>query len=171
MATAAQRRPNTGAPTDGSRTITVRDAQPRPEDDHAGGTGPSSGEAHVVGALRLRGQPRRTRARVAWDEGVVDNEGAGKKKSKICCIYHKPRQFDESSSEESSDSDSDSDSNVGRRRRHCHHDHDHNHAHSNGSGSGGLAQRDGGSNVHELQDSDSDTNAYERAPNPKKGKT
>ncbi|EIW84562.1 hypothetical protein CONPUDRAFT_24922, partial [Coniophora puteana RWD-64-598 SS2] len=116
-ATAAQHRPNTGAPTDGSRTITLRDSQPRPEDDS--GAGPSSGEAHVVGALRLRGQPRRTRARVAWDEGVVDNEGAGKKKSKICCIYHKPREFDESSSEESSDSDSDS--GAGRR----HHDHNH----------------------------------------------
>lgn len=60
------------APTDGSRTITLRDSQPRPEDD---------GDL-VVGALRLRGEPRRTRQRVAWDEDVIDNEGCGKKKSK-----------------------------------------------------------------------------------------
>jgi len=57
----------------------------------------------------------------------VDNEGAGKKKSKskshlsksymvylnpsqhfpVCCIYHKPKRFDESSDEDSSDSDAD----------------------------------------------------------------
>jgi len=37
----------------------------------------------------------------------VDNEGAGRKKSKICCIYHKPKAFDESSSEESDSSDED----------------------------------------------------------------
>jgi len=35
----------------------------------------------------------------------VDNEGAGRKKSKICCIYHKPRAFDESSDESSDESD------------------------------------------------------------------
>jgi len=63
--------------------------------------------------------------RVAWTEDTIDNEGLGKKKSKsmyavllaclltfaVCCIYHKQRAFDESSSESSSDSDaSDSDS-------------------------------------------------------------
>jgi len=57
--------------------------------------------APPAGTLRLRGAPR-DGPRVAWDEAVVDNEGLGRKKSKICCIYHRPRRFDESSEEEGS---------------------------------------------------------------------
>lgn len=41
---------------------------------------------------------------------MVDNEGLGRKTSKVCCIYHAPKGIDESSDESSSDSDSDSDS-------------------------------------------------------------
>lgn len=59
------------------------------------------------GTLRLRGH-RTDERRVAWTENTVDNEKLGRKSSKICCIYHKPRNFDESSSEDSSSS-SDSD--------------------------------------------------------------
>ncbi|KAF1354894.1 phosphatase inhibitor-domain-containing protein, partial [Delphinella strobiligena] len=51
-----------------------------------------------------------TQPRVQWAEDVVDNEGMGKKSSKVCCIYHKPRETGESSSEESSSSSDDSDS-------------------------------------------------------------
>jgi len=47
--------------------------------------------------------------KIKWAEGTVDNEGLGRKKSKVCCIYHAPRGIDESSDESSSDSD-DSDS-------------------------------------------------------------
>jgi protein phosphatase 1 regulatory subunit 11 len=75
--TTSQGRAYTSAPVDGSRTITLLDSQPRPED----AVGPSS-DGLVVGALRLRGESRRPRQRVAWDEDVVDNEGCGKKKSK-----------------------------------------------------------------------------------------
>ena len=59
---------------------------------------------------------RRSRQRVVWTEDTVDNEGCGKKKSKstciathisVCCIYHKKRAFDESSSESSASSDGD----------------------------------------------------------------
>ena len=98
MASATQHRPNTSTPGDGSRTITILDSNPREDssgEDHP--SGPSS-----VALLRLRGGPRRTRQRVAWDEDVVDNEGAGKKKSKslfaisqkyiithlICLFFH-----------------------------------------------------------------------------------
>ena len=58
---------------------------------------------------------------VHWDEGVIDNEHMGKKTSKCnsritrhnllsllllgCCIYHKPRDFGESSSSDDSDDD------------------------------------------------------------------
>ncbi|KAJ1619828.1 phosphatase inhibitor-domain-containing protein [Pavlovales sp. CCMP2436] len=45
-------------------------------------------------ALRLRA-PRRVR----FNESAVDNEGLGRKKSKSCCVFHRRRQFDESSSE------------------------------------------------------------------------
>ncbi|KAK9325881.1 phosphatase inhibitor-domain-containing protein [Lipomyces orientalis] len=92
----------------------------------------------VVGTLRLRGGPVSDR-RVTWGEDVIDNEAMGKKKSKICCIFHKQRAFDESSSDESSSSDdesssgSDSDDNgdsKGEHREHaerCEHDHAHRH--------------------------------------------
>lgn len=72
-------RPSASAPSDGSRTITIQDVQPRPEGE--GDSSPTSSRP-AIGALRLRGGPRRTRQRVAWDDDVVDNEGAGKKKSK-----------------------------------------------------------------------------------------
>lgn len=39
------------------------------------------------------------------DEEVIDNEGMGRKSSKRCCIFHKPRAFGESSTD-SSDYDS-----------------------------------------------------------------
>lgn len=70
----------------------------------------------VSGTLRLRADDEPTAdnneangptRRIRWSEDVVDNEGMGKKSSKVCCIYHKPRQIGESSSEsDSSDSDS-----------------------------------------------------------------
>lgn len=152
-----QGRAYTSAPADGSRTITLLDSQPRSEDD--------VGQPGVGGTLRLRGEPRKTRQRVAWDEDVIDNEGCGKKKSKICCIYHKPRRFDESSEEESSDSDSDSDcqhSDCPRQRR-MHH--------PEGDGqSDGLAAR-GVPNVgviHEVEEAGSSGNAYERTPKTKR---
>lgn len=65
--------PSTSAPSDGSRTITVRDSQPGGE-----GAGESSEE---IGRLRLRAAPR-NRPRVVWREDVVDNEGMGRKSSK-----------------------------------------------------------------------------------------
>ncbi|WVN88412.1 uncharacterized protein L203_103621 [Cryptococcus depauperatus CBS 7841] len=66
--------------------------------------GPSTQQqdGRPVTTLRLRGGPVTDR-RVVWSEETIDNEGMGKKKSKVCCIYHKPRAFDESSEESSSD--------------------------------------------------------------------
>ncbi|TFK36757.1 phosphatase inhibitor-domain-containing protein [Crucibulum laeve] len=156
--TSTQNRPSTSAPGDGSRTMTLTGAPPQEDDEiplNPDGT-------PVVGALRLRGT-RRTQ-RVAWDEDVIDNEGCGKKKSKICCIYHKPRRFDESSDEESSDSDSDSCDHVG---------HDHGHPHRstpNGGDSAAQARPSPGSaQLHQL-DLDTEPNAYEAPPGGKKGK-
>ncbi|CAE6457026.1 unnamed protein product [Rhizoctonia solani] len=109
--TSAARRPATSAPGDGSRTILVTDSQPIPENNNPNGE-PSNG------ILKLRGGPR-SRPRVMWDADVVDNEGCGKKKSKICCIYHKPKRFDESSSESSGD-ESDSSCGSSDSRKHAH---------------------------------------------------
>ncbi|TIB80058.1 hypothetical protein E3Q22_02176 [Wallemia mellicola] len=53
-------------------------------------------QTHV---LKLRGHQPEQRSAVRWEEGTVDNENMNKKKSKICCIYHKPKRFDESSDE------------------------------------------------------------------------
>ena len=50
------------------------------------------------------------------DENVEDNEGLGRKKSKRCCIFHKEREFGESSTDSSdneSGNDSDSSSSGG----------------------------------------------------------
>ncbi|MCJ1425067.1 hypothetical protein MMC29_002955 [Sticta canariensis] len=58
--------------------------------------------------LRLRGMPAERR-HIRWASDVIDNEGLGRKSSKLCCIYHKAREVGESS-EEDSDSSSSSDS-------------------------------------------------------------
>ncbi|KAJ5691471.1 Type 1 phosphatases regulator ypi1 [Penicillium malachiteum] len=82
-------------------------------------TSRDSSTVRLTGTLRLRGEetPASTdeppARRIRWSEDVVDNEGMGKKSSKVCCIYHKARPVGESSSEESSsDSSDDSDSDV-----------------------------------------------------------
>ncbi|KAF8343601.1 type 1 phosphatases regulator YPI1 [Amanita rubescens] len=137
----------TATPSDASRTITLT----APDTDPEGGDG----------TLRLRGSPSPARGpRVAWGEDVVDNEGCGRKSSKVCCIYHKQRKFDESESEDSSDSDSSSDEGEGEGgekggeddgSRHNHHHH-HQHAHR-----------------HKPKE---EKNAYERMPRAReKGKT
>ncbi|KAK9854085.1 hypothetical protein MYU51_004817 [Penicillium brevicompactum] len=140
-------------------------------------------EAHepsvaIPTTLRLRAEeaPEATSSsrRIRWSEDVVDNEGMGKKSSKVCCIYHKARPVGESSSEESSSSsDSDSDSEDDRRtarmkaRRtrdpHNHdHDHDHDHEHDKDC-----------SNDHEHPKPKKakrkpSPNAYEKMPKPSK---
>lgn len=63
----------------------------------------SSNDTAEVLQLTLRARPT-----VRWDEDVVDNEGMGRKSSKRCCIFHKQRDFGESSTD-SSDVDSDND--------------------------------------------------------------
>jgi len=102
----------------------------------------------VTGTLRLRGErlansttqqqeeQRASGRRIRWGEDVIDNEGMGKKNSKVCCIYHKSRALDESSSESESESSDTGDSDIdvchGSARRQCSHDHvDGHHSHSN----------------------------------------
>ncbi|KAK8086900.1 hypothetical protein PG994_001874 [Apiospora phragmitis] len=135
--------------------------------------------------LRLRGGPSSTSdrgPRVQWAEGTVDNEGLGRKSSKVCCIYHKPREVGESSSEDDSSSSSsdseDSDSgaahragdadrvgkgsNKGKKNRgHKHDDHDgHDH---DGENCDGRHQRRGNRKPTKKPS----PNAYEKQPKPK----
>ena len=78
------------APASGvaTTTVTLTEAQPTPAEE----------------TLRLT---LRARPAVRWDENVVDNEGLGRKSSKRCCIFHKQRAFDESSTDSSDAEDSD----------------------------------------------------------------
>ncbi|PTB67488.1 hypothetical protein BBK36DRAFT_1167884 [Trichoderma citrinoviride] len=102
--------------------------------------------------LRLRGGHTANGRSVQWADDVVDNEGLGRKKSKVCCIYHRPKAVDESSDESSSDSssssDSDSDSEAESKSKRpvggehdCGHSHDHGHRHHRGRGSGANGKK------------------------------
>ena len=92
----------------------------------------------------------------------------------VCCIYHKPRRFDESSSESESDSASDSAEERGGGRRY---DDDRARptrryrgaSHGHGCGHNTMRREGQGGTVHELHhtDSDSDVNAYEKTPKRK----
>lgn len=53
------------------------------------------------------------RPSVRWDENVQDNEGLGRKSSKRCCIFHKQRDFGESSTDSSDNENDDSGSDTG----------------------------------------------------------
>ena len=49
---------------------------------------------------------KKPKKKLKWAEDTVDNENMGRKKSKKCCVFHKKKRFDESSSDESDTSDS-----------------------------------------------------------------
>jgi protein phosphatase 1 regulatory subunit 11 len=66
----------------------------------------STGTGEIL-RLTLRARPT-----VRWDENVEDNEGMGRKSSKRCCIFHKQREFGESSTDSSADEHNDSDENT-----------------------------------------------------------
>lgn len=107
------------------------------------------------GTLRLRGGPVEDR-RVRWGADVIDNEGLGRKKSKVCCIYHRPRAYDESSSDDSdSSSDDDSDASDDRHGKDCGHGHG-SMRNSRSKGKGKTSKRG------------PSPNAYEKMPKTKK---
>ncbi|KAI6191449.1 hypothetical protein M3Y97_00229300 [Aphelenchoides bicaudatus] len=59
--------------------------------------------ANQAEELVLHLAPANNPPRVRWSNDTVDNEFAGKKKSKCCCIYKKTKNWNESSDEEDSD--------------------------------------------------------------------
>lgn len=61
---------------------------------------------------------------VSFTDDTIDNEYMNKKKSKKCCIFHKQRNFDQSSSDsDNSDSNSDTDNSSHRHNHQCKHQH------------------------------------------------
>ncbi|XP_062904210.1 E3 ubiquitin-protein ligase PPP1R11 [Mobula hypostoma] len=50
-------------------------------------------------SITIRLRKRKTNKKVEWSSDTVDNEHLGRRSSKCCCIYEKPRAFGESSSE------------------------------------------------------------------------
>jgi len=149
--TTTSRAPSANRPLGGQTQVQIH--QPNPPVQQA--------VLHLRGAEggpREREQSSNGR-RIQWAEDVVDNEGMGKKTSKVCCIYHAPKGIDESSDESSSDSSSDSDSGDGgaarpsRQEKHNQSDHDHNHG--KGPKAKGTARK-------------RSPNAYEKVPKPKR---
>ncbi|PLB54315.1 hypothetical protein P170DRAFT_13957 [Aspergillus steynii IBT 23096] len=144
---------------------------------------PAESSARTQGTLRLRAENDSVREndldgstsrRIRWSEDVVDNEGMGKKSSKVCCIYHKNRPVGESSSEsESSDSSSnDSDSDCERDQRGSGNgSHDHGHGPSNQSQ---QTSKGGQSNCPKhhgkYKQRKRSPNAYEKMPKTNKGR-
>ncbi|KAF3385571.1 Type 1 phosphatases regulator ypi1 [Penicillium rolfsii] len=149
-------------------------------------TSRESSTLRLTGTLRLRAEdtpdttaePSPSR-RIRWSEDVVDNEGMGKKSSKVCCIYHKARPVGESSSEESSSSSSDSDSESDTdRRNHM----AHRHSHPRGRRPSGENEADPSADAAAVEGCCSDhhqqkikrrrrkpsPNAYEKMPKPSK---
>lgn len=86
-------RTSNNAPTSGSQTIT------------SNASGPSAPPTLRLRAEETPPQPEPSQ-HVRWAEDVVDNEGMGKKSSKVCCIYHKPHDGADSSEDSSSSSSS-----------------------------------------------------------------
>jgi hypothetical protein len=90
-------RPAQGSATDDSRTITIHDPAPRelhpvdpdiPEGTEDGNEDGLNRAGQPVLVLNLQGggndvrRKKKAGQRVVWKEDVIDNEGAGKKKSK-----------------------------------------------------------------------------------------
>ena len=127
-------RTSTRASTSGSQTITATETP----------AGPSTPSA----TLRLRAEPEESQ-RVRWAEDVVDNEGMGKKSSKVCCIYHKPHAPGDSGSEsDSSSSSDDSEPDLSRARK------------------GGSGKGKGGKHGHDCGDGKGEGKGKERKPSP-----
>jgi protein phosphatase 1 regulatory subunit 11 len=69
--------------------------------------------------------------KVTWSEDTVDNEHMHKKKSNICCIYHRPKLSPDDPDTSSCDSCDEKGKNAYERPNHYNREH-HDHHHGNG---------------------------------------
>ena len=90
----------------------------------------------------------------------------------VCCIYHKPKKFDESSDESDSDASSCGSDDSSRPHNHSHnHNHNHNHSHnhthntSHPNNSAARPPTEGLTTETEPPTQPAPPNAYERQPN------
>ncbi|XP_072845307.1 E3 ubiquitin-protein ligase PPP1R11 [Pogona vitticeps] len=56
-------------------------------------------------SLTIKLRKRKPAKKVEWSSDTVDNEHLGRRSSKCCCIYEKPRAFGESSTESEDEED------------------------------------------------------------------
>ncbi len=82
----------------GSVTTTVQEEKPKEEE-------PRGAEASGT-TLKLK-LTKKDKKEVKWTTDTVDNEGLGKKKSKCCCIYVKPKVFGQGGESSGDESDGD----------------------------------------------------------------
>ena len=68
---------------------------------------PTTSQEDTVTAVKLKLKKPKSKLtkKVSWTEDTVDNEALGRKKSKCCCIYRKPRQELQESSESESETE------------------------------------------------------------------
>ena len=100
---------------------------------------------------------------------MIDNEGMGKKKSKVCCIYYKPHESGDSdgeSDDSSSGSDSDNEPDLSRARRAGGSERRHRHDREQGLENAG-GDTAGSSAAGKGKERKASPNAYERQPKPK----
>ena len=170
----------TATPTTGSATQTLTSTSPRsstsPDPLVLRLRGQHNARRHVntqeenteVDGEATEGSTKRRRG-IKWADDVVDNEGLGRKSSKVCCIYHRPKGVNESSSEDDSSSDDSdagggsdgSDGDDGRARMGGKGKRRHKHDHEHGDE---CAER--GEDKGKTRTS---PNAYEKMPRYKKG--
>ncbi|KAK6327936.1 E3 ubiquitin-protein ligase PPP1R11 [Coregonus clupeaformis] len=96
-------------------------------------------------SLTIKLRKRKTDKKVEWSSDTVDNEHLGRRSSKCCCVYEKPKQFGESSSESEGD-----DGDEGCGSAHCilGHGKDGRHGHRGGGGGSTVPPSSGGSHAH-----------------------
>ncbi|KAL7829325.1 hypothetical protein AOLI_G00302100, partial [Acnodon oligacanthus] len=92
-------------------------------------------------SLTIKLRKRKTEKKVEWSSDTVDNEHLGRRSSKCCCVYEKPRQFGESSTE------SEGEDEEGCGSAHCILGHGRAHG-QRGSGGATAPPGSGGSNPH-----------------------
>ncbi|OMJ13415.1 Type 1 phosphatases regulator YPI1 [Smittium culicis] len=94
--------------SEGSFTTTETEKSPREEEGdlvlYLTGVNSSSGAADEHQQESESSHQEYKRPKVRWAEDTVDNEHMGKKKSKVCCIFKKQRNWDESDTEDSDSS-------------------------------------------------------------------
>ncbi|XP_023665435.1 E3 ubiquitin-protein ligase PPP1R11 [Brienomyrus brachyistius] len=93
-------------------------------------------------SLTIKLRKRKTEKKVEWSSDTVDNEHLGRRSSKCCCVYEKPRQFGQSSSESEGEDD------EGCGSAHCIMGHGRNRHGQSGGGDSTAPPSSGGPNTH-----------------------